>query len=267
MERYAGRMVYPLLLAYVAALVVSAGHLAQWYALTSGGLPGWFALGLAVSLELTAFLLSLISNLVPRARWAVGGALAALALVWGGNLLAMARVPGMAGWEVFLQSLFVPVSTLVVGKVIGELLRLQGAAGGRPAAEPPREAAPPAVRATPVGDGREPVRHAVPAHDGPERRGEPAREGDLAAASFLQQASRITRTRIEVAESIEHGVALLEGLPPQARRALQLIEEGQSSRGELMRALGVGLVELSGIVGALEARGLVRANGQGWERR
>jgi hypothetical protein len=108
------------------------------------------------------------------------------------------------------------------------------------------------------------VRHAVPAHDGPERRDEPAREGDLA---FLQQASRITRTRIEVAESIEHGVALLEGLPPQARRALQLIEEGQSSRGELMRALGVGLVELSGIVGALEARGLVRANGQGWERR
>lgn len=266
MERYAGRMVYPLLLAYVAALVVSAGHLAQWYALTSGGLPGWFALGLAVSLELTAFLLSLISNLVPRARWAVGGALGALGLVWGGNLLAMARVEGLAGWEVFLQSLFVPVSTLVVGKVIGELLRLQGPAGGRPAAEPPREAAPPAVALAPGGDGLAPVRHAVPAHDGPERRGEPMREGDLTAASLVQQASRITRTRIEVAESVEH-VALLEGLPPQARRALQLIEQGHSSRGELMRALGVGLVELSGIVGALEARGLVRANGQGWERR
>lgn len=113
-----------LLLAYLFALVMSAGHLAEWYSLTSGSLPPWFAVGLAAALELTAFLLSLISNALRASPWATWGAVLALGLVWAGNLLSMARAnPALPLWEVVLMSLFVPVATLVVGKVVGDLLR------------------------------------------------------------------------------------------------------------------------------------------------
>jgi hypothetical protein len=113
-----------LLLAYLFALVMSAGHLAEWYSLTSGSLPPWFAVGLAAALELTAFLLSLISNALRASPWATWGAVLALGLVWVGNLLSMARAnPALPLWEVLLMSLFVPVATLVVGKVVGDLLR------------------------------------------------------------------------------------------------------------------------------------------------
>lgn len=112
-----------LLLAYLFALVMSAGHLAEWYSLTSGSLPPWFAVGLAAALELTAFLLSLISNALKASPWATWGAVLALGLVWVGNLLSMTRAnPALPLWEVMLMSLFVPVATLVVGKVVGDLL-------------------------------------------------------------------------------------------------------------------------------------------------
>ncbi len=117
------------LLAYAFALVMSAAHLASWYGLTAAGLPPFMAVGLAASLEVAAFLLSIASSAygsqLPTARY---GAYGALTLVWVGNFLAMVRSGvGVPLWEVFLQSLFVPVSTMVVGKVIGDLLRLEEA--------------------------------------------------------------------------------------------------------------------------------------------
>ena len=113
-----------LILAYLSTLAMSAGHLAQWYALSLGELPPWLAWGLAGSLEFTAFLLSLLSNSLLRgSSWASGGALAALLLVWMGNALSMRRAaPELPLWETLAMSLFVPVGTWVVGKVVGELL-------------------------------------------------------------------------------------------------------------------------------------------------
>lgn len=118
-------MIGLLLLAYLSTLAMSTGHLAQWYATSLGGLPPWMAWGLAGSLEFTAFLLSLLSNSLLRgSAWAGAGALAALGLVWAGNALSMHRgAPGLPLWEVLLMSLFIPVGTYVVGKVVGELVR------------------------------------------------------------------------------------------------------------------------------------------------
>ncbi|UZX15013.1 helix-turn-helix domain-containing protein [Thermus sp. PS18] len=115
-----------LVLAYLSTLAMSAGHLAQWYALSLGALPPWLAWGLAGSLEFTAFLLSLLSNSLLRgSSWASGGALAALLLVWMGNALSMHRAaPGLQPWETLAMSLFVPVGTWVVGKVVGEMVRV-----------------------------------------------------------------------------------------------------------------------------------------------
>lgn len=115
-----------LIVAYLFALVMSTGHLAEWYRLTLGSLPGWFAVGLAAALEASAFLLSLLSNsLLKDSRWAGWGSLVALGLVWVGNFFSMQRAgqtSGIPAYEVFLASLFVPVSTYVVAKVLGELL-------------------------------------------------------------------------------------------------------------------------------------------------
>lgn len=121
-----------LVLAYLSTLAMSTGHLAQWYALSLGGLPPWLAWGLAGSLEFTAFLLSLLSNSVLRgSAWAGGGALAALALVWLGNTLSMHRAaPSIPLWETLAMSLFVPVGTYVVGKVVGEMLAFRGGRQG-----------------------------------------------------------------------------------------------------------------------------------------
>ena len=117
-------MIALLVLAYLATLIMSTGHLAEWYALSLGRLPRELAWGLAGALEFTAFLLSLLSNsLLRQSRWAGGGALAALGLVWVGNALSMHRgAPELALWEVFLMSLFVPVGTYAVGKVVRELI-------------------------------------------------------------------------------------------------------------------------------------------------
>jgi len=115
-----------LVLAYLFALVMSTGHLSEWYRLTLGTLPTWFAVGLAGALEASAFLLSLLSNSLLRgSAWAAWGSLIALGLVWVGNFFSMMRAGEATGipiYEVFLASLFVPVSTYVVAKVLGELL-------------------------------------------------------------------------------------------------------------------------------------------------
>ena len=122
-----------LFLAYVFALAMSSAHLSSWYTLSLGELPKLTAWGLALSLELTAFLLSVASSRfgesLPTARY---GAYGALALVWAGNYLAMTRsAVGLPLWEVFLQSLFVPVATLLAGKTIGDLYRMDAEAEGR----------------------------------------------------------------------------------------------------------------------------------------
>jgi hypothetical protein len=116
-----------LFLAYGFALVMSTAHLSSWYGFTAKGFPPWVALGLAASLELAAFLFSLASSrfgeALPTAKY---GAYGALGLVWAGNFLAMLRgAEGLAGWEIFLQSLFVPVATVLVGRTIGDLFRLE----------------------------------------------------------------------------------------------------------------------------------------------
>ena len=116
-----------LFLGYTATLAVSAGHLAEWYALTLGNLPSFLALALAFTLELNAFLLSILSNSALKgSRWAAGGALVALGLVWLGNYRSMQRAgPEVEPLEVFAMSLFIPVGTYVIGKVVGELLELE----------------------------------------------------------------------------------------------------------------------------------------------
>ncbi len=118
---------FALFLAYGFALVMSTAHLSSWYGFTAKGFPSWVALGLAASLELVAFLFSVASSrfgdALPTAKY---GAYGALGLVWAGNFLAMLRgAEGLAGWEVFLQSLFVPVATVLVGRTIGDLFRLE----------------------------------------------------------------------------------------------------------------------------------------------
>lgn len=132
-----------LVLAYLFALVMSTGHLSEWYRLTLGTLPTWFAVGLAAALEASAFLLSLLSNSLLRGSgWANWGSLVALALVWVGNFFSMVRAGASTGvptYEVFLASLFVPVSTYVVAKVLGELL---GETGTAKAVQPPVPEAP-----------------------------------------------------------------------------------------------------------------------------
>lgn len=128
-----------ILVGYAATLAVSAGHLAEWYSLTLGTLPRFLALALAVTLEMNAFLLSLLSNSILRgSRWATGGALVALGLVWLGNFRSMQRAgEGLEPMEVFAMSLFVPVGTYVMGKVVGELLREGAKPKEAPAEAPP----------------------------------------------------------------------------------------------------------------------------------
>lgn len=125
MKKLARVLAASLVLTYLSVLVMSAGHLYEWYRLFLSDLPRFFAVGLAASLELAAFLLSLTSNLLPSAsRWATPGAVFALFVVWAGNLLSMRRAAeNLAMWEVVLASTFVPIGTLVVAKVVGELIR------------------------------------------------------------------------------------------------------------------------------------------------
>lgn len=124
-----------ILVGYSATLAVSSGHLAEWYRLTLGPLPPSLALALAVTLEMNAFTLSLLSNYTLRhSSWARTGAIAALGLVWLGNYLSMIRAAGesMPRLEVLASSLFVPIGTYVMGKVLGEILSQPGVPLNRP---------------------------------------------------------------------------------------------------------------------------------------
>ncbi len=119
-----GLLAVLILLGYLATLAVSSWHLAEWYALSRGSLPPWLSFALAVTLEANAFILSLLSNsLLRRSVWAHGGSLAALTLVWVGNYLSMRRAaPELSPLELFAASMFVPIGTYVMAKVLGELL-------------------------------------------------------------------------------------------------------------------------------------------------
>jgi DNA-binding transcriptional ArsR family regulator len=215
-----------LVLAYLFALVMSTGHLSEWYRLTLGTLPTWFAIGLAGALEASAFLLSLLSNSLLRgSAWAAWGSLIALGLVWVGNFFSMMRAgeaTGIPTYEVFLASLFVPVSTYVVAKVLGELLEKD-------------------VRAAPV--------YAVKTEVNPE---------PTPVHSRLEQAPSP-----EVSPSPEVNLEFTEN-PKEPERSfrgsrevyLRLLREPKTAK-ELMEHLGVSKAAVYKQLRALEAKGLV----------
>lgn len=217
-----------LVFAYAFALVMSTGHLSEWYALTLGSLPGWFAVGLAAALELSAFLLSLLSNSLLRGSgWANYGALTALGLVWVGNFFSMSRAnTGVPHYEVFLASLFVPVSTYVVAKVLGELLSLPK--GEKKAVEQP-------VAVNPVVYPRE-----------SEEDEEPEVEVEREQIRF----DRVVE-RVEVRRNTREVY-------------LKLLEQPRTAK-ELMDLLGVTKAAVYKQLRALEEEGLVKREDGRWE--
>lgn len=266
-------LLFLLILAYLSTLAMSTGHLAQWYALSLGGLPPWLAWGLAASLEFTAFLLSLLSNSLLRgSAWAGGGAVAALALVWLGNALSMHRAaPGVALWETLAMSLFVPVGTYVVGKVVGEMLRSKGAGGyredtggvpqgvprvGLPVARVYRKAAPPSGTLAPQGshlDHEEDRLAARCGTPGGTSTGTPA--PDEAARSDGRTTLKLTESRTLEWTVEGKGAELLEAL---ARY------RGPVTLGTLVRDLGWPKTTVRRWLDRLEDQGLVHRTGEGW---
>lgn len=241
--RLKGLLAGLLVVSYAFALVMSTGHLSEWYRLTLGNLPGWFAVGLAAALEVSAFLLSLLSNsYLKGSKWASWGAVVALGLVWVGNYFSMRRAgEGVPEVEIFLSSLFVPVSTYVVAKVLGEL---QG--NGEPA-EAKRE-----------------KKLAREVHLGFEDH----REAHLEPGSLKE-------AHLEYGGSKEEGSALLVPLSAQGgngavkegwrQRYLVLLETPKSAR-EIMEALGLAKPTVYKQLKRLEREGLVRNTGGRWVR-
>lgn len=144
---------YSLMLVYTFILIMSTGHLASWYSRTLGQLPQIFAWGLAATLEITAFVLSLTSSyLRNEAPLLVKGSYFVLVLVWIGNFIEMYRA-GIANGgilhpaEAFAQSLFIPVSILI-GKSVGDILRRE---------EEARKAIPATTEPAPSTTSREPT--------------------------------------------------------------------------------------------------------------
>lgn len=217
-----------LVISYAFALVMSTGHLSEWYRLTLGDLPGWFAVGLAAALEMSAFLLSLLSNsYLKGSKWASWGAVVALGLVWVGNYFSMRRAgEGVPEVEIFLSSLFVPVSTYVVAKVLGELqgngkpveAREQGKLAVEETTITPREAA--------ALEREKPSALPTPAS---------AKEGNKATGREWQ------------------------------RRYLDLLENPKTAK-ELMEALGLAKPTVYKQLKRLEREGLVRNTGGRWVR-
>ncbi len=268
-----------LILAYLSTLAMSAGHLAQWYALSLGALPPWLAWGLAGSLEFTAFLLSLLSNSLLRgSSWASGGALAALLLVWMGNALSMRRAaPELPLWETLAMSFFVPVGTWVVGKVVGELVRhpLTPAERPRPAVregegsvrraaerlEPVAErvrpnaerleegAERPGPNAEPPGPNAEPPFHAPV--------WEPNGAAEREARLHLKERKVETERSLEVSLD-ERGLAILQALR-SANAPLSL--------SELARRTGMSKSTLHVRLNALADSGVVVRSEEGWTLR
>jgi len=117
-------LAYLILTGYFFILVMSAAHLASWFALTSKGLPPVLPWGLAGVLEGMVFLFALVTHLYPGAsKWSPPATYFALGLVWLGNYRSMrSAYEGEWALEPLVQSLFV-VMSVFAGKVAGELLR------------------------------------------------------------------------------------------------------------------------------------------------
>jgi hypothetical protein len=287
-----------LILAYAFALVMSTGHLSEWYRLTLGSLPTWFAVGLAAALEASAFLLSLLSNSLLRGSlWASWGAVVALGLVWVGNYFSMARAgsaSGIPGYEVFLSSMFVPVSTYVVAKVLGELLyEAKPKAEAKPEVKPRVE--PDNLPANPVNPvrgyeraeaetGSPPVHpvngEASPITVSPKRKGQPAvnpkpKVSHLEAGVYpskggetgAETANVYRAEEVVTAEAKEEGAAEEEVVYNRRGRAdeefLRLLDTPRPTR-EVAEALGISRVGALKRLRALESKGLVRNTGAGW---
>jgi len=114
-----------LTLTYILSLVVSTDHLAALYA-NYGHNVRLTSFGLAVSLEVAAFLLSIAStalgDVIPNGV-SLPGHLAIL-LVWFGNGYEMSiSATDQPLWVTVLLSCFVPVGTFAVGKMLGILLK------------------------------------------------------------------------------------------------------------------------------------------------
>ncbi|WP_243092561.1 helix-turn-helix transcriptional regulator [Thermus hydrothermalis] len=246
-----------LLLAYVSTLAMSAGHLAQWYALSLGALPGWLAWGLAASLEFTAFLLSLLSNSYLRgSAWAGGGALAALGLVWVGNALSMLRsAPGLSWAEVGAMSLFVPVGTYVVGKVVGELLR-----GSAPVVRAAPTGTAEAVQMVP-GGAAEGVQAAPGGNTLATERPRGVPEGAVPVGGGVTPAEPEGATlRYTESRTVEWRV---EGRGEELVAALSQ-HRGPVTLGALARELGWPKTTVRRWLDRLEASGVVCRTGEGW---
>jgi len=128
-----------LILTYAFSLIVSTTHLAELYASYDRN-AGTVSIGLAVALELSAFLLSITSTALAGlvSKWATGAATFALLLVWFGNGYSMYNSsPDKPLWVTVLLSCFVPVGTFAVGKVLGSLFQVRDTLTTQ-AAEAPR---------------------------------------------------------------------------------------------------------------------------------
>ena len=120
-------MIILLTCGYGGGLTVSAAHLTLMFQLFNKGLPDFVSLGLAIALEVVAFLLSLISTSLGSevGPSAARGSTAALLLVWAGNGYAMWLAAPSQPWYVTIgASCFVPICTLMVGKTLGGLFNL-----------------------------------------------------------------------------------------------------------------------------------------------
>lgn len=124
-------MIALLILTYAFSLIVSTTHLAELYANYDRN-AGPISVGLAVALELSAFLLSITSTALAGlvTKWASGAATFALLLVWFGNGYSMYNsAPDKPLWVTVLLSCFVPVGTFGVGKVLGSLIHVRATFG------------------------------------------------------------------------------------------------------------------------------------------
>jgi hypothetical protein len=211
----------------------------------------------------------------------------ALGLVWVGNYFSMARAgsaSGIPGYEVFLSSMFVPVSTYVVAKVLGELLyEVKPKAEAKPEAKPevkprvepdnlPANPVNP-VRGYEVETGNPPV-HPVnsegsPITVTPKRKGQATVNPKPKVSDLKGEVSPNVYRAEEVvtAEAEEKGGAEEEVVYNKRGRTdeefLRLLDTPRPTR-EVAEALGITRVGALKRLRALEAKGLVRNTGAGW---
>lgn len=232
-------------LSYIAVLVLSTAHLTKWFALTAGDLPSWLSLALALGWEFLAFSLSLASTLEPRLRFTFYAAIFVLLTVWFGVFIAMTyAAPTLPLWLVAVQSSFA-LGPLIAGRAIGELLRMEIRQPGRPEAQPVTASPPvttlPAMRVSPP-------------------------PGTVAPAP-VAQAAQVVRVETHVHPVMPNREEVRQSrlLDAAESRLLEFIEEGTNDLSELLKRLGWKEPMLAATVARLEARGLIRSNGVGWE--